>query len=96
VTANEPPADKGRLRHVAVEAHGMAEEVHTVQELESKTRGCQLTGPCAWQFAFTPTDVSVIAPEPHVICHYSLHTMFENDKTSAWLHDDVCMSSLAS
>jgi hypothetical protein len=85
-TANEPPADQkqSRLRHVAVEAHGMAEEVHTVYELESKARGCKITGPCAWQFSFTPTDVSVIAPEPHVIYHYSLHTMFENDKTSEY------------
>lgn len=26
-------------------------------------------------------DVTAIAPEPHVIYHYSIFTMFENDKT---------------
>lgn len=66
---------------VAIEASGYAEDVHTVMELESKLKGCHLKGPCAWQFSFTPTDVSVIAPEPHVIYHYSLHTIFEHDKT---------------
>jgi len=66
---------------VAIEASGYAEDVHTFKELESKLSGCHLKGPCAWQFSFTPTDVSVIAPEPHVIYHYSLHTMFEHDTT---------------
>lgn len=62
----------------------MAEEVHTFHELEAKTRGCKITGPCAWQFSFGPTDVSVIAPEPHVIYHYSLHPINEHDTTSEY------------
>lgn len=86
-TANKPVDHKSRLRHVAIEAHGMAEEVHTFHELEEKTRGCEITGPCAWQFSFGPTDVSVIAPEPHVIYHYSMHTMHEHDTTSESLDE---------